>query len=160
PESTGGLGVDNQLELLRLFHGKVTGLDALQDLVDIYGGPPEQVLVVRCIRDEPTLLCEVLQIEHRRQPAFESQAREPLRVDVEERVLMRENQPLGARLGHGGECAVEFLRPPNLESFEVETQGLRRIPCSATARPGRAIGWVRENCYPRDSGHRLLEQLQ
>src|SRR5262245_42399761 len=58
---------------------------------------------------------------------------------------MRENQPLAARLGHGGECAVELLRPPNRDSFELETQGVRRLPCSAKARPGSTIGWVPEN---------------
>src|SRR5215470_8640605 len=59
-----------------------------------------------------------------------------LGMDVKDRVLMREDQPLDARLGHGRERGLELVWPSNLDPFEVETQGLRRIPRSAESRPG------------------------
>ena len=42
-ERLGGLEVDHQLELRRLLDGQVAGLGALEDLVDVGGGPPVQV---------------------------------------------------------------------------------------------------------------------
>src|SRR5262245_28322937 len=81
-----------------------------------------------------------------------------LGMDVKDRVLMREDQPLDARLGHGRECALELVWPSNLDPFEVETQGLRRIPRSAESRPGGAIGWVRENRHPGDFGTASLSK--
>src|SRR5882724_10745435 len=42
-EGTGGLEVDDQLELHGLLHGEVHGLGALQDLVHVGGGTPVEV---------------------------------------------------------------------------------------------------------------------
>src|SRR5262245_43635763 len=160
PKNVGGLHVDNQLERLRLLDGKVTGLDAFQDLVDIPGSPPEQVEIVRRIGDEGPLLREVVRIEDRRKPVLEDQAHELLGMNVEDRILMSEDQPLRVRLGHGSECALEFFRSPHLESFDVDTNGPRRVPRSGQSRTGGAIGWVRENGHPGDSGYGFFEQSE
>ena len=45
-ERFGGLQVDHELELRGLLDGQVGGLGALEDLVDVDGGAPEQVLEV------------------------------------------------------------------------------------------------------------------
>src|ERR1700675_2359422 len=42
-ERLGGLEIDDQLELLRLFDWKVGGLGALEDLVNVGGGAAEQL---------------------------------------------------------------------------------------------------------------------
>src|SRR5215470_14194839 len=75
-ERPGGLEVDDQVELRRLFHGQVTGLGALEDLVDVARGAPEEVREVCSIGHETTGLDKGRQGEDRRQPVLERQIRE------------------------------------------------------------------------------------
>src|SRR5215468_6582608 len=50
PERLGGLEVDDQRELRGLLDRQVTGLGALEDLVDIDSGAPPQISEVRTVR--------------------------------------------------------------------------------------------------------------
>ena len=52
-EGLGGLKVDHQLELRRLFDRQVRGLGALEDFVDVGGGTAEQIWNVRTVGYEP-----------------------------------------------------------------------------------------------------------
>jgi hypothetical protein len=49
PKRLGGLEVDGQLEFDRLLHREVGGLGALQNLVHVSGGAPEQVGLARAV---------------------------------------------------------------------------------------------------------------
>src|SRR5215475_7606085 len=70
-ECPGGLEVDDQVELRWLLHGQVTGLGALEDLVDVARGAPEEVRQVCSIGHETTGLDKGRQGEDRRQPVLE-----------------------------------------------------------------------------------------
>src|ERR1700730_7721071 len=65
-ESLGGLEVDHEIKLRRLLHGKVRGLRAFQDLVDVGGGAPEQVRQIWPIGHQATCLYKLPQVVHRR----------------------------------------------------------------------------------------------
>jgi hypothetical protein len=59
-----GLEIDDQLELGRLLDGKVGGLGALEDLVDIGGGPPIDGREIRSPRAAPSVSGGIL-VHHR-----------------------------------------------------------------------------------------------
>src|SRR5713226_249385 len=68
-EGLGGLEVDDQLELGRLFDGKIAGLGSFEDLVHVGRGTPELVRNVRPIGNEARGLRKLPYSIHGGQPA-------------------------------------------------------------------------------------------
>src|SRR5687768_11621171 len=65
----GGLEIDRQLELRRLFDGKIAWLRAFENLVHVHGGATEQVGEVRSVGHEsPSLLHMLPCVINQRQP--------------------------------------------------------------------------------------------
>src|SRR4030095_11439293 len=69
PQRLSGLEVKDQLVLRRLLHGEGARLGALQNLVDVSGGTPEQVRKARAIGHQGPGLDILPKAIHRRQPA-------------------------------------------------------------------------------------------
>src|SRR5512138_951793 len=70
PERLGGLGVDGQLELRWLLDGKAAGAGALEDLVDVRGGPLIEVRIARPVAHQPADVDVLTGREDRRQPVL------------------------------------------------------------------------------------------
>jgi hypothetical protein len=70
PEGLSRLKVDDQLELHRLLHREVSGLDSLEDFVHIGGGAVVQVRNTRPVGHEATILYILLQGIHGWQPVL------------------------------------------------------------------------------------------
>src|SRR5438309_498569 len=66
-DGLGGLDVDHQLKLGRLFDGELSRRGAFEDLVHVGGGAPEQIILVRSVRHEATHLDKSLGKVHHRQ---------------------------------------------------------------------------------------------
>ena len=78
----GGFQIDNQLELRRLFHREVGGLSALKNLVDVGGGLPVQISLVRPVGHEPTRVHELAGSEHCRQTVIRRKFRDSLPIGI------------------------------------------------------------------------------
>ena len=76
-ERFGGFQVDHQLELRRLLDRQIAGFRALEDLVHVCGGTPEQVGTVWPIGHKTASVHEFRPIEYRRQAALYRKARDP-----------------------------------------------------------------------------------
>src|SRR5262249_30102383 len=66
----GGLQIDDELEFYRLLHGKIGRFSALENLIDIRGGAPEQVGHARAVGYEPPVFHIFWPVVYRREPAF------------------------------------------------------------------------------------------
>src|SRR6266511_644386 len=62
--------IDDELELLRLLHGKVGGPGAFQNLLYVCGGAMEQVSNTRTVKQEPTSVHIVALRVYRRETAL------------------------------------------------------------------------------------------
>src|SRR5206468_2209126 len=61
----GGLQVDDELKLRRLFHREIGGLGAFQYLVDVRSGAPIMIQGVDSVGDEPSCVYSAFPGEHR-----------------------------------------------------------------------------------------------
>src|ERR1700692_3754143 len=66
-----GLEVDDQLELRWLLHGKLGRLGTLENLVDVEGGAPNQIVAVSAVTHEATRLHVLPDAEHCGQPMLQ-----------------------------------------------------------------------------------------
>src|SRR5262249_38365325 len=62
------LEVDAQLDLRRLLHRQVAGLGSLQDSIDVHRRPPEQLRIIRKVRDQATRFDVYSLSDHDRKP--------------------------------------------------------------------------------------------
>ena len=69
PERVGGLEVDHQIELGRLFDRQCAGFGAVKNSIHIRRGSPIEIGVARTITHEASRFRELLEEIHRRQPA-------------------------------------------------------------------------------------------
>src|SRR2546425_249737 len=67
------LRVDHQLELRGLLDGQVAGFRALENLVDVHGGTPEQVREIGTVRHQAPGFHDQAELAHDRQPMLEAQ---------------------------------------------------------------------------------------
>src|SRR5262245_61610662 len=108
-ENLGGLEVDHQFEFGRLLDGKICGLRALENPVDIGGRPAVQFGEVRAIGHEATGVNVLAVCVYGRQPILTREARDLALARVGDGIR-RQNERLGVLGGHGGEGTVEILR--------------------------------------------------
>jgi len=67
---------------------------------------------------------------------------------------------VGTAVDHGGEGRVEGGGCIRLHALELHAQRLRfPLEVAGHVSVGR-LGWIDQDCYPGDRGHRLLEQLE
>src|SRR5262245_58966899 len=101
-----GLHVDYQLELRRLFHGQVTWLGALEDLVNLGCGTDTRLKKIRRIGYETTGLCILAERTRRGEAALRGESRDLDSRGNEHRVY-NHGQCLGPLFRHGLESHVD-----------------------------------------------------
>src|SRR5438034_5060359 len=117
PERLCGLEVDDQLELPRLLDGQVSGLGALENLVDVGDGVPEHVETVRPIGQKATHLRVLAQPIDRWQTVPGREVFDSCSVVLEHGVYENDDRA-GLLAGHRGEGAVDLagtFRPQELK---------------------------------------------
>src|SRR3989344_3901740 len=161
-ERSGGLEVDHELELGRLFHGKVAGFGALENLVNIDGGTAVHDRHVNPVGHEAAGLGELL-VEVNSWKAVPPRqigdflnlhGEQAVRYDIHRVGLNRDN--LVERPG-------EFLDTTDLDNQKLESQCLRRT-CGVTQDEAthvrRLVGTKDHRGHPLDAWRNGLEQLQ
>jgi hypothetical protein len=76
-ERFGGPQVDGEIELCRQLHRQVGGVGALQDVVHVAGGTPQQVGHARAISHQSAGRDVLLRVEHARQPVLRQEGDDP-----------------------------------------------------------------------------------
>src|SRR5262249_30440918 len=74
-ERLGGLHVDDEIKFRGLLDGQVSGLGALEDLVNVGRGTPKQLSAARSIRHETADNDKFAEGEYRRQAVLDRQIR-------------------------------------------------------------------------------------
>src|SRR5215470_13664498 len=85
PRALGGLEVDHQLELRRLFHGEIPGLGAFEDLFDERRRMAKQVRVVCTVTSQAACFHILPGTDNGRQSMFDRELSKPLTVGEEHR---------------------------------------------------------------------------
>src|SRR6267378_1903950 len=84
-EGFGGLEVDDQLELRGLLDGQIAGFGALEDLVNVDSGAPEEILRVRRIANKAAILRDMGVIRRQRwEPMLQGKVAGRFAVRVQE----------------------------------------------------------------------------
>src|SRR5262249_39377046 len=81
--------IDNELKLLRLFHGQISGLGTFQDFVDVVRSTPIEIIEVHAIRQETAFIDKLLLRVNRRQPVFAGKLDNPFSCGEKGWVAMR-----------------------------------------------------------------------
>ena len=84
PKRFRGLQIDHEVELRRLFDGQIAGLGALDDSVDVAGGPPIEIRQIRSIGHEQARSGVFLERVNGGQTMLEGQIRDPLPLHEEQ----------------------------------------------------------------------------
>src|SRR5262245_21082209 len=120
-EGPSSLGVDDQLELPRIFHRQLRGLLTLQDTVDEVGSTLERLGQLRSVGHEAPVLRKYPELVHRRQAVHRSEVQHPAAIregqhfrDDEERVR--------ALPGDGRELPLEILGAAYLMRLQLQPQ--------------------------------------
>jgi hypothetical protein len=159
PEGLRRLQVDDELELGGLLDREVARLGALQDLIDLGGGPPEVLPSVGPVRHEATGLRVLLHRIHRRQAALCRQLHDPCSVG-EEHISPEGDECASPVFGHCREGTGEIAGSPRFQHLKLHLQRSGRDLCLSQIE---RVGWngrIREHGHAGDSGDGLLEQLQ
>src|SRR5262245_53365938 len=158
-ERLGGFSVDHQLEFGRLLDWKIGRLCAFEDLVDVAGGPVNQVGCICPIGDESASFHIFAKSLKRRQLVGECEVRNALSISERERVFDG-NQRVGVLLSRCRECTIEVVRASHLQRLNLYPQcpacGLRLFEDNSGIRIGR----IPKHSHTRKSGKQLLEQFQ
>src|SRR5215510_438210 len=152
----GGLAIDNQLERRRLLDRKITRLRALQDLVNVSGGTPVHVQIVRTVRHEAAGVDVLPRRIYRGHADPRHRLDEASTVRREQRGIRVQHTVDAAQSLEGGGkivCAAHWHR------FELNAQHacsrLRSLELHCIRRMRR----MREHRYPFRRGNELLEEL-
>src|SRR2546425_3565145 len=154
-----GLEIDDQLEALRLFDGKLRRLGPLEDLAHVDGSAPVHLRLVRSVGHQAADVHKLSPPEHRGKPVPDRK-RDDLGSMDERESGGQHDERLGTARGGGGGGPLEALRAAPLKGLHPHAEGPRRVsrfpPCPA----GAGIGRVRQDRQARGRGDRLLQQLE
>src|SRR5262245_50950336 len=122
PELTGGLEVDDQLELARLLDRQVGGLRALEDLVHEGRRAALQIEIVCPINHETVSLYVLRYPMHRRQARLRGTVCDLFAQIQAEDGVIEDHERVRSFPGHRSEGAVELLRAPRLQDLKPYPQ--------------------------------------
>src|SRR6266542_1690126 len=128
-EGLGGLEVDDQFELRRLGDGQISGLGAIENLIDVGGGAPEHVRDAGSIGHEAAGVYRLPPWINRRQPTL-------CRKGYEASVFRKEHDAgqhgyrAHLRSSDFRESPVEIIPIPRLDELEPQCQCARGVLCS------------------------------
>src|SRR5262245_33433611 len=160
-ECPGGLEVDDRFELRGLLDGEIGRLGALEDLVHVGGGTPEEIRQARPVPHESPGLHKLActgSAPHCRQPALHPKVYEADSVNKEQRVC-QDDESADLSSTHGGECDFKIVWTSRRQALKLQSQGLGCDLRLSQKRPGRWISRNEEDGYLSDLGDGLLEQL-
>src|ERR1700687_2633604 len=159
PEGLGGLEVDDQLELGRLFDGQIAGLGAFQDLVHVEGSSPKQVREDGAIGRETPRIDVPANVIHHGELVFCCQLSNLPPFTVEERTEGNDqgSYPL---LQDERERPTQPFAVADRDDFEREPErsGRRLRRLHTRGRTGKAAG--HQDGDPSRTGDHFLEELQ
>src|SRR5262249_9081952 len=122
-EGSGGLEVDDELELRRLLHRQVGGLRALEDPVDVAGCAPQHVRVVRSVNHAPAFLGEVAIREDPWEVMRRGIVDDPRSIE-KKKAIRYEGKPLDASQLERRKGTIQVIRSFHLYAMECHSQGL------------------------------------
>src|SRR5207245_7566048 len=124
-ERLGGLQVDHQLEVDRLFHRKFGGLRTFKDLVDVAGGPEIQVRILHRVGHQSPGLYELARWIDGGQPMAGGQVNDRSPIHLGQAVYPDDKRVVMLLHGHF-KCASEVLLASRIKKVSPETEGARR----------------------------------
>src|SRR6266568_2082375 len=158
PKRLGGLEVDHELELGRLFHGKLAGLRAFEDLVDEACEPEIKVGIVHRVTYQSTRLDELAGRIGGRQPVAGHQVNDHLLMELGETVCSDEKR-VDMLADCAFECAAQVALAPHVKKLSLETQGTSRRLCLVPFGRGSRIAHVVKQCNSRQIRNQLFKEL-
>src|SRR5262245_27767602 len=120
-EGLGGLQVDDQLELGRLFDGKVSGVGTSQNLVRLNGTAAEEIREIGPIGHEAACLGSLPECEYCGQPTREREIDDALMLTIEH-WARQDDERAGMISRHRGECSLEVVGAPCLQPLQLHAQ--------------------------------------
>src|SRR5213079_999863 len=128
PECPGGLEVDDELELRRLFHGDLAGLCPFEDLVNEACEPEIKIGIVHRVTYQSARLDELAGRIGGREPVARYQVDDHLLVQLSQTVCSDEKR-IDMLSDCAFECAAQVALAPHVQKLSLETEGARRHPC-------------------------------
>src|SRR5262245_21619263 len=125
PHGLRRLEVDDEPELRRLLHGKIAGLRALEDLVDVARGAPKALVTVRPIAAQSSRIDIVSLTIQCGQPGSLRELGDPCEVD-EECTVPRDEEAARMLPPCRFKRFLEVARSPRLHRLQLHPQRMRR----------------------------------
>src|SRR5437870_7444047 len=157
-ERLGGLEVDHELELGRLFHRKLAGLRALEDLVDEACEPEIKVRIVHRVGYQSPGLDELAGRIGGGQPAAGHRVDDRLLMHLGKTVCP-DDKRVDTLSNCQFECPTQVARAAHVEKLGLETQRAGRRLCLFPFGRGSRIAHVVKQRNAREIRNQLFEEL-
>src|SRR5262249_12737546 len=105
----GGFEIDDELELYRLFYGKVSSLAAFQDFIHKGSGTPVQVVSVHAVAHKPPRFHKICLVVYPWKPALCRELCNPRSIRTEEGAVQQKDR-VSTPFACGLECSPNILR--------------------------------------------------
>src|SRR5262245_13239875 len=155
-ERLGGLEINDQLELYRLFHREVDGLSALQYLVHEGSSTAIYLGEVRPIRHETSRFHPILESVDRRQFITDCEFREQGPVSREKNAVHLDKRLFPVSCLEG---SFEVLRIAYIDAYQLHSERPRACLRSFLLSRVRWMSRIPEEDEARQLRHEILEQL-
>ena len=158
-ERLGGLKIDHQFVLSWRLHRKVSGLLALEDVIDIAGRLPVLVDPIRSVGDQAAASDEVTVAVDRGQfvPSGKRDDLVPMKYSTRAR---RHDQTAIRSARERGDSALDFASLAYVNRPQLHPERRRHgLDCGKLPDPG-GCGWIPKDRHSRQAWRDLLEQFQ
>src|SRR5437867_3188637 len=158
-EGLRGLQIYHELEFRRLLDGEVGRLRALEDLVHVGGGAPEEIGKAHTVGHEPPGLHELALWMHYRQPALD---RDGCKLVSGEAGTETEQHQDSVRtpLARGSERGLDILGSLRLQVLKLHCEGFRRELCFSERSRVAGLGRRPKDGHPREPRNDFPEELE
>src|SRR5262249_26403694 len=154
------LQVDRQLELGRLLDGQVAGPGTLEDLVDVYGGPPPEPGRARPIGHEASGIHEIGTRVDGREPVLLGEPCDLAPVRERDGIRPGHEQGFGAACRHRREGAIELARPGPFDGYELQVKGTGCALCLLVIEDTAPEVRIPEDGHTGEARDDLPQQLE